>query len=437
MVKREIKIGIIGFGTVGASAVRIMRDNAHKVETRAGAKITVKYIADKDITTERKVSIDKKVLTTDAMKLINDPEIDIIVELIGGVEPAHKFIIEALKKGKHVVTANKAVLAKYWEEVMDTAKENNVAIYLEASVGAGIPVIQSLHDGLAANNIKSIYGIVNGTTNYMLTRMLEDKKDYAEVLKDAQKLGYAEADPSYDVDGMDAANKLVILSSIAFDAVVDLKDVYVEGISNITRKDMLEAKSLGYVIKLLAIAKDCGTGQYDVRVHPTLIPADHQMASIDDVYNGIFIVGDASGPIMLYGQGAGGDSAASAVVSDIIYICRNIVNGVAGKVPSVFFEKGADKAKIRNIDEIDFRYYLKFTALDQPGVLASIAAVLGKNGISISSVVQREQDEGKKVPVIITTDKAREKSMKTAIAEIDAMSTVKGKTLVIRIEKGE
>ncbi|MEI7903844.1 MAG: homoserine dehydrogenase [Candidatus Firestonebacteria bacterium] len=437
MKNKTINIGIIGFGTVGASAVRIIQENREKVEMRAGGSINIKSIADKDITTPRKVNLAPGVLTTDAYKILKDPEIDIVVELIGGVEAAHKFIIEALKSGKHVVTANKAVLAKYWEEVMDTAKENNVEIYIEASVGAGIPVIQALHDGLAANNIKSIYGIVNGTTNYMLTRMLEDKKDYKEVLKDAQKLGYAEADPSYDVDGMDAANKLVVLSSIAFDSVVDLKDVYVEGISRITIKDMLDARSLGYVIKLLAIAKDCGDGQYDVRVHPTLIPAEHQLAAIDDVFNGIFFVGDAVGPVMFYGQGAGGDSAASAVVSDIIYISRNIINGVAGKVPSVFFEKGAEKASIKPISEVEFRYYTRFTVLDKPGVLATIAGILGKYNISISSVVQKEQDEGKRVPVIITTDKALEKNMKQAIDEIDALPVIKEKSLVIRIEKGE
>ncbi|OGF53241.1 MAG: homoserine dehydrogenase, partial [Candidatus Firestonebacteria bacterium RifOxyC12_full_39_7] len=380
--------------------------------------------------------IDKKILTTDAYNIINDPDIDIVVELIGGVEPAHKFIIDALNNGKHVVTANKAVLAKYWEEIMETAKKNGVDVYIEASVGAGIPVIQALHDGLAANNIKSIYGIVNGTTNYILTRMLEDNKDFEEVLKDAQKKGYAEADPSTDLEGKDAANKLAILSSIAFDTAVDLKDVYVEGISRITRKDMLNARELGYVIKLLAIAKAVD-GTLDVRVHPALISSEHQLAAVDDVYNGIYFVGDAVGPVMFYGQGAGGDSAASAVVSDIIYIARNIINGIAGKVPSVFFEKGKAKIKVKSINEINFRYFLRFTVLDKPGVFAKIAGVLATHGISISSVDQKEQHSGSKVPVIITTHEAKEKEMRKALAEIDKLSATKEKTLALRMEKGE
>ncbi len=435
-MKNDIKVGLIGFGTVGASAVRIINENNLKVSTRAGGKIIVKRIADKDITTGRGVKIDKKILTTDAYQVIKDPEIDIVVELIGGLEPAHKFIIEALNNGKHVVTANKAVLAKYWEEIMETAKKNGVDVYIEATVGAGIPVIQALHDGLAANNIRSIYGIVNGTTNYILTRMLEDKKDFEEVLKDAQKKGYAEADPSTDLSGKDAANKLAILSSIAFDTVVDLKDIYCEGITRITRKDMMDARELGYVIKLLAIAKDYGDA-LDVRVHPALISSEHQLAAVDDVYNGIYFVGDAVGPVMFYGQGAGGSSAASAVVSDIIYIARNIINGVAGKVPSVFFEKGKSLRKIRPIDEISFRYFLRFIVLDRPGVFAKIAGLLAKHGISISSVDQKEQHSGSKVPVIITTHEAKEKEMRKALSEIDKLAVIGEKTLALRMEKGE
>ena len=435
-MKKDIKVGLIGFGTVGASAVRIINENNSQVSTRAGGKVIVKWIADKDITTDRGVKIDKKILTTDAYKIINDPEIDIVVELIGGLEPAHTFIIAALNNGKHVVTANKAVLAKYWAEIMETAKKKGVDVYIEASVGAGIPVIQALHDGLAANNIKAIYGIVNGTTNYILTRMLEDKKDFEEVLKDAQKKGYAEADSSTDLEGKDAANKLAILSSIAFDTIVDLKDIYCEGITRITRKDMMNARELGYVIKLLAIAKDCGDS-LDVRVHPALISSEHQLAAVDDVYNGIYFIGDAVGPVMFYGQGAGGASAASAVVSDIIFISRNIFNGVAGKVPSVFFEKGKTVRKIKSINEIKFRYFLRFIVLDKPGVFAKIAGVLAKHGISISSVDQKEQHSGSKVPVIITTHEAKEREMRKALSEIDKLSVVGEKTLALRMEKGE
>lgn len=436
MKKNTINIGLIGFGVVGSSVVKILQSNSNKIESRIGGKINLKWIADKDITTSRNVNVDKKILTLDIDKVLKDPDIDIVVELIGGIEPAYKLIISALRNGKHVVTANKAVLAKYWEEIMAVARENNVDIYIEGSVGAGIPVIQSLHDGLASNYIKSIYGIVNGTTNYILTRMLEEKKDFKEVLKDAQKKGYAESDSTNDLEGIDAVNKIAILSSIAFDTTVDVKDVYVEGINRITKKDILDAKELGYVIKLLAIAKDDGN-ELDVRVHPTLISSEHQLASVDDNYNGIYIIGDAVGPVMFYGQGAGGDSASSAVISDIIYIARNIINGAAGKVPSVFFEKGRAKRKIKPIGEIKFRYFLRFIVVDQPGVLASISGILGKFNISISSVIQKEQKSGNKVPVIIMTYEAQEKNMKLSLDEIDKLPIVKEKTFAIRMEKGE
>ncbi|MFH1825235.1 MAG: homoserine dehydrogenase [Candidatus Firestonebacteria bacterium] len=436
MKKDVINIGLIGFGVVGSSVVKILQSNSAKIESRIGGKINLKWIADKDITTTRNIEIDKKILTSDVNKILKDQDIDIVVELIGGLEPAYNLITSALKNGKHVVTANKAVLAKYWEEIMTIARENNVDVYIEASVGAGIPVIQSLHDGLAANYIKSIYGIVNGTTNYMLTRMLEEKKDFKEVLKDAQKKGYAESDSTNDLEGIDAANKIAILSSIAFDTIVDVEDIYREGISRITKKDILDAKELGYIIKLLAIAKDDGH-ELDVRVHPALISSEHQLASIDDNYNGIYIIGDAVGPVMFYGQGAGGDSAASAVISDIIYIARNIINGVAGKVPSVFFKKERIKRKIKSIREIKFRYFLRFIVVDYPGALASISGILGKFNISISSVIQKEQRKGNKVPVIIMTYEAEEKNMKLSLEEIDKLPIIKEKTFAIRMEKGE
>jgi homoserine dehydrogenase len=436
MKNNEINVGMIGFGTVGTSVAKILFNNHEKLGKRIGTSINLKYIVDKDITTKRDVPLGNTILTNDIDKMIKDTEVDIVVELIGGVNPAYDFIMKAIKSGKHVVTANKAVLAKYWEEIMGAARDNNAAIYIEASVGAGIPIIQALHDGLSSNNIKSLYGIVNGTTNYILTKMLQDKKDYKDALKDAQKLGYAEADPAYDIEGIDAANKLAILSSIAFDTVVDLKDIYIEGISRITRKDICDAKELGYVIKLLAIAKDCGE-ELDVRVHPALVPIEHQIAEVDDVYNGIYVIGDAVGPVMFYGQGAGGDSAASAVVSDIIYIARNIKSGIAGKVPSIFFDNAKTKRKIKHIDEVICRYFLRFTVLDEPGVLASIANILGNHNISILSVIQKEQKKGNKVPVIIMTHEAKEKEMMQALAQIDKMDVIKEKTLAVRMEKGK
>jgi homoserine dehydrogenase len=434
MKKNIIKVGLIGLGTIGTGVVKVLQKNIDIIESKVGAKVELKKIADVDITRERDIKIDKKVLTTDAYDIINDPDIDIVIELVGGIEPALTFVLAAMKNKKHVVTANKAILARHWEKIMNTAKENGVDIYLEASVGGGIPLIQALHDGLAANNILSIYGIVNGTTNYILTKMDEEKKDFKEVLKDAQKKGFAEANPSFDVDGIDAAHKLAILTAIAFDTNIKIEDIYTEGISRVTKKDIVDAREeFGYVLKLLAIAK-VDNGQLEVRVHPVLISAEHLLASVDNEYNGIYITGDAVGSVMLYGLGAGQLPTASAIISDIIFIARNISEGVAGKVPSIYYTQDKPIKKIRSILETSFKYYMRFILLDEPGVLAKIAGILGENGISIASVIQKERKSGDKVPVIITTYEAKEEKVRRAIEEIDKLPTIKEKTFIIRIE---
>ena len=433
MKKEIINIGLIGFGTIGIGVVKVLQKNIDIIERRIGAKLVLKKIADIDIDKERDVKVDKKILTKDAYDIINDPDIDIVIELVGGIEPAFTFVLSAMKNKKHVVTANKAILARHWEKIMNTAKENEVDIYLEASVCGGIPLIQALNDGLAANNINSIYGIVNGTTNYILTKMEEEKKDYREVLKDAQKKGFAEADPSFDIDGIDSAHKLAILASIAFDVNVKLEDIHTEGISRITRKDIIDVKEeFGFVVKLLAIAKFT-KGELEIRVHPALIPENHLLASVRNEYNGIYITGDAVGSLMLYGLGAGQLPTASAIISDIIFIARNISEGVAGKVPSIYYSQDKQHKKIREITETNFRYYLRFILLDKPGVLSTISGVLGKYGISIASVIQKERKEGDKVPVIITTYEAKEERIRLAIDEIDKLPVVKEKTFLIRI----
>lgn len=435
MKKNIINVGLIGFGTIGTGVVKVIEKNIDIIERRIGAKLVLKRIADIDITRERGVKVDKRILTKDAYSIINDSEIDIVIELVGGIEPALTYVIQAMKNKKHVVTANKAILSRYWEKIMKVAKENEVDIYLEASVGGGIPLIQALHDGLAANNIISIYGIVNGTTNYILTKIEEERKDFKEVLKDAQDKGFAEKDPGFDIDGIDSAHKLAILCSIAFDTNVKPDDIYTEGISRITRKDIIDAKEeFGYIIKLLAIAKYTNGGELEIRVHPTLIPEKHLLAGVRNEFNGIYITGDAVGPVMFYGQGAGQLPTASAVISDIIFIARNISEGVAGKVPSIYYAQDRPQKKIKSILNTSFKYFLRFIVLDQPGVLSTISGILGKNGISIASVIQKERKKGDKVPVIITTYEAEEERIRLAIDEIDNLPVIKEKTLLIRIE---
>lgn len=436
MKKDIINIGLIGFGTIGTGVVKVLLKNIDIIERRIGAKLVLKKIADIDIDKEREIKIDKNILTKDAYDIINDPDIDIVIELVGGIEPALTFVLDSMKNKKHVVTANKAILARYWKKIMNTAIDNQVDIYLEASVGGGIPLIQSLHDGLAANKISSIYGIVNGTTNYILTKIEEEKKDFKDVLKEAQKKGFAEANPSFDIDGIDSAHKLAILTSIAFDTTVKLEDIYTEGIGRITRKDISDAREeFGYIIKLLAIAKFAEGNELEVRVHPALIHENHLLSSVRNEYNGIYITGDAVGSVMFYGLGAGQLPTASAVISDIIFIARNISEGVAGKVPSIYYTQNKHQKKIRSILETSFRYYLRFIILDRPGVLSTIAGILGKNGISIASVVQKERKEGDKVPVIITTYESKEEKIRSALHEIDNLPIIKEKTFLIRIEE--
>lgn len=436
--QKPIGIGLLGFGTVGSGVAKLLDRNRSLIESRIGAPIRLQTALVKDLKKERELVPEGIRLTDDPSVILNDPEIRIVIELIGGYEPARTYILDAMKAKKHVVTANKAVLARHWEEIFQAAHDNQVDVYLEAAVGGGIPCIQAINDGLAANRIESLMGIVNGTTNFILTRMAEDNKSFKEALAEAQKRGYAEADPSFDIDGQDSGQKLAILASIAFDQRIRVEDISVQGIREISRRDIADAKEeLGCAIKLLATAKAVDGG-LELRVAPTLIPLDHPLALVDDVYNGIYVTGDAVGPVMFYGKGAGQMPTASAVISDLIYIARNVASGVAGKVPAVAFDVDrVDSRRILKPDEIKSRFFLRFHAVDHPGVLSSISGILSDHGISISSVAQKERKKGDKVPVVISTYMAPEKAMFDALEKIEKLPVIKDKTLVMRLETPE
>jgi len=434
--KEIIEIGLLGLGTVGQGVVELLERNRPLIESRIGAPVRGVVALVRDMNKPRPDLPAGIELTDDPARVLENPRVKMVVELMGGFEPARGYILRAIHAGKHVVTANKAVMSRHWDEIFQAAHDRQVDVYLEAAVGGGIPCIQAINDGLAANRIENLLAILNGTTNYILTKMAEDGKSFKEALAEAQKKGYAEADPSYDLDGHDAAQKLAILASIAFDQRICVEDIQVQGIREISLRDIADAREeLGCEIKLLAVAKAHGDDGLELRVAPTLIPKDHPLASVDDVYNAIFVNGDAVGNVMLYGRGAGKLPTASAVISDIIFIGRNLAAGVAGKVPSVAYDVNrVASRRVLRADEVQGRYFLRFVALDQPGVLATISGILAEFGISISSVAQKERKKGDKVPVIISTYNASEKSLMDALAAIERLPVIKDKTLVMRLE---
>ena len=430
----EISIGLIGFGTIGCGVVRLLCENEDILTQRLGVRLAIKKIADLDITTPREVAVAPGLLTTDASSLLNDPEIDIIVELIGGYEPARNFILRAFAKKKHVVTANKALLATHGNEIFQAAERHGVDIGFEASVGGTIPIIKTLKESLVANNIKSILSIINGTSNFILTKMTDEGKDFDSVLKEAQALGFAEADPTFDIEGIDTAHKLAILLSLAYGKRVNLEDLHKEGISGISQQDIEFAMQLGYRIKLLAIAIQRG-GVVEARIHPTMIPFDHLLANVNANYNAFHIIGDAANSVFLYGQGAGMMPTASAVVSDIVDIARNLLWGASGRVPARSLrEDTMEDICILPMEEIMTNYYFRFSAMDRPGVLSKISGILGSKNISIASVIQKGRKQVGAVPVVMTTHKAREIDVQDALAEIDRLDIVQDKTILIRIE---
>ena len=430
----RIYVGLIGFGTVGAGLVRILKENAQVLEERLGLPIVLKKIADLDITRDRGVKINPALLTQKVEEVIEDPEISIVVELMGGLEPARTFILKAIGNGKHVVTANKALLAVHGTEIFKAAEEAGVDIGFEGSVGGGIPIIRSLKEGLAANRIQVIFGILNGTANYILSEMTLAGEKFQDVLKKAQELGYAEANPTFDVDGIDTAHKLAILISMAYGVQVKMEDIYTEGIANISPLDIEHTKELGYRIKLLAIAKSDG-GAIEARVHPTLLPSDHLLSTVGGPFNAIFIKGDAVGSTLFYGRGAGMMPTGSAVVSDLMDLCRNLRLGIKQRVPLLSYQpRYLRKAEIRHIHDIKSTYYLRFTVVDRPGVLSRISGILGNLDISIASVMQAARRAEKAVPIYMVTHQARERNMQKALQEIDQLSITVDKTMLIRIE---
>ncbi|MES2201447.1 MAG: homoserine dehydrogenase [candidate division FCPU426 bacterium] len=439
--KKKIVIGLLGLGTVGSGVAELLEKNRQHIESRVGAQLEIKAALVRDLSKARSAVPASTKITQKPSDILDDPEIDLVVELMGGFEPARTYILQAISKGKHVVTANKAVMAKHWDEIFQAAHDKGVEVYLEASVGAGIPCVQAINDGLAANRIQELTAIINGTTNFILTGMAHYGQTFEKSLKDAQAKGYAEADPSFDIDGTDACHKLAILSSIAFDQRVRIEDIHLQGIRGITKADIDAARTeMNCTVKHLAIARSrdesgAPAAGLEIQVVPALIPLDHPLAGVEGVYNGILVTGDAVGRVMLSGRGAGKMPTASAVISDIIYIARNVAVGVAGKVPAVAYD--VDHVESRRIvpaDEIRNRFFLRFTAMDQPGVLARIASILAEHGISISSVAQNERQKGSSVPVYLSTYTATEKAMREAIATIEALPAVKQGTLVMRLE---
>ena len=426
---KEYKVGILGFGTVGAGVADCLLNNADVIAKRTGIKPVLAGIADLDITTDRGIRIPAGLLTTDASELIH--HVDVVVELIGGTTVAKKFILQALGEGKSVVTANKALLAEHGEELFAAAEKNNADLYYEASVGGGIPIIKSLREGFVGNRIERIYGILNGTCNYILTRMEREEIDFAPVLKDAQQLGYAEANPSLDIDGFDTAHRAAILAALAYGKWFGMDPVYVQGIRDVTLADIKFAGELGYKIKLLAILKQ-DNGNIEIRVHPTMIPKRTQLAMIDEVFNGVMVTGDYVGDTLFYGRGAGRNATASAVVSDIVDIGLNIKDAKPRRIDS--FREGIQFKNVVKMDEVRSRYYLRIQVLDVPGVLSKVTAILGENSISISSLVQREGQSQNNVSLLIITHQTLEKHVKAAISQINALSDVRDTVKLIRIE---
>ncbi len=423
-----LKIGILGIGTVGSGVVKIFDKNIENINKKVGAELKIEKILVNDIEKKREIEVDKHLLTENADDILDNPEIDIVVELIGGDEPAHEYIMRAIGNGKNIVTANKLVIAKYGKEIFKKAYENNVQVSYEASVAGGLPIIRPLQNSLAANRIEKIYGILNGTTNYILSRMSREQMDFSEALKEAQIQGYAEADPSSDIEGDDAAYKITILSTLAFQRYVEADSVYVEGIKNIDIEDINFASEMGYVIKLLAIAKNSEKG-LDIRVHPAFVPKNHSLANINDTYNCVLLHGDAVGDVMSTGKGAGQMPTASAVVADIIQISKDINynNQEFVKIDSNL------QSCVINIEDIENSFYIRLDVNDKPGVMAKIAKVFGDNNVSLASVLQKQR-LNPVVPLVLITHSVLERDLNKSLKELKDLEDVSEISSVIRVE---
>ena len=428
-MSKTINIALLGLGTVGQGIVNVLKENNHEISQKVGFPINIKTVLVRNIE-KAKAFDDNLNLTTDFSDIINDAEINIVVEVMGGENPARQYMLQALQAKKHVITANKDVVALHGREMFEAAAAHKVDFMFEASVGGGIPIIRPLKQCLTANKITEVMGIVNGTTNYMLTKMSNEGMDYTQVLKEAQEKGYAESDPTADVGGLDAARKLAILSSIAFNTKVSLNDVYVEGITKITPDDIKYAKELGYVVKLLAIAKDNVDNGIEVRVHPAFISNKHPLSAVNDVFNAIYINGNAVGEAMFYGRGAGSLPTASAVVADVIDVARNIVHDMSGRILCTCFE---DK-KIASIDESISSYYIRLLVKDEPGVLALIAGAFGDQKVSLGSVIQK-QKLNNQAELVLLTGAISDVNIQKALTNIKSLNVVTEVYNVIRVEE--
>jgi len=413
--------------------MRILQDNGALIQERLGGMVRLVRVADIDWERDRGMPLPVDIMTRDAGEVVRDPDISVVVESMGGHEPARSFILEALEKGKDVVTANKALLALHGRELFSVAQRCGVRIGFEASVGGGIPIIRAVRDGLVANRISSIFGILNGTSNYILSTMTAAGRPFSDVLREAQQRGYAEADPTLDVEGIDAAHKLAIVAGLAFGADIEFTNVFVEGISRITPLDLQYSAEFGYRVKLLAIGK-WDDGKVELRVHPTMIPKSHLLATVEGVFNAIYVTGDAVGPTMFYGQGAGSLPTGSAVVSDLVDVCRDRLKSKDDRAAYVYPLQMSTPVAVKDVDDVRTPCYLRFTALDRPGVLSKISGILGACDISIESVIQKGRRVRGTVPIVMMTHEATERNIRRALQEIDGLDVIKATTMLIRVE---
>ena len=429
------RIGILGLGTVGCGTINVLARNREEITRRAGREIKVVQASARDLKKPRPCPTDGIQLVADSYEIVRNPNIDVVVELIGGEEPARALVMEAIAQGKHVVTANKALIAVHGNEIFAAAQKQGVMVAFEAAVAGGIPIIKTIREGLTGNRIEWVAGIINGTGNFILTEMRDKGRDFADVLAEAQQLGYAEADPTFDVESIDAAHKLTILAAIAFGIPLQFKKVYAEGITKITRADVAYAEELGYRIKQLAIARRTN-GHVELRVHPTLIPQRRIIANVDGAMNAVLIKGDAVGPTLFYGAGAGAEPTASAVTADLVDVVRTLTTDPTSRVPHLAFQPDAIvNLPILPMEQVETACYLRMQAEDRPGVLADVTRIIGDLGISIEAILQKEPRAGEKVvPIIILTHRVVEKNMNTAIQRIEALPSIQGSVMRIRLE---
>jgi homoserine dehydrogenase len=425
----------MGIGTVGGGTFAVLARNQEEITRRAGRPIQITVVADKDRARAQAVTGGKVRLIDDAYAIVNDPDVDVVVELIGGYTVARDLVLKAIDNGKHVVTANKALIAIHGNEIFTRARDKGVMVAFEAAVAGGIPIIKAMRESLAANRVEWVAGIINGTCNFILTEMRNHGREFADALRDAQAKGYAEADPTFDIEGIDTAHKLTILASIAFGIPLQFDKVHVEGITGVAREDVVNAEALGYRVKLLGIARRNEEG-IELRVHPTLIPERRLIANVDGVMNAVLVRGDAVGPLLFYGAGAGAEPTASAVVADLVDVTRALTADPQHRVPHLAFQpESLSNVSILPMERVETAYYLRITALDRPGVLADITRILAGSGISIEAIRQREPAEGEQhVPIILLTQRVREQAVNDALRQIEALESVKGKVTRLRLE---